>query len=124
MPASFPDVPEAPTEGATEREARARAEDCPTAALGGYVEGRRDVPRPSPGKGRPLVAPPALAAARIALYRAMRERGVGNAEPGGRLGWRRGPRRGGAPIEAEPQSPMSASTHSISALNTPSGPSL
>ena len=86
VPASFPDVPEAPTEGATEREARARAEDCLTAALGGYVEGRRDVPRPSPGRGRPLVAPPALAAARIALYRAMRERGVGNAEPGGRLG--------------------------------------
>ena len=84
--ASFPDVPEALTEGATEREALARAEDCLIAALGGYIEARRDVPRPSPGKGRPVVALPALAAAKIALYRAMREGGVGNAELAGRLG--------------------------------------
>ena len=82
--ASFPDVPEALTEGATEREAL--AEDCLIAALGGYIEARRDVPRPSPGRGRPLVALPALAAAKIALYRAMRERGLGNAALARRLG--------------------------------------
>ena len=84
--ASFPDVPEALTEGATEREALARAEDCLIAALGGYIEARRDVPWPAPGRGRPLVALPALAAAKIALYCAMRERGVGNAALAGRLG--------------------------------------
>ena len=84
--ASFPDVPEALTEGATEREALARAEDCLVAALGGYIEARRDVPRPAPGRGRPLVALPALAAAKIALYCAMRERGVGNAALARRLG--------------------------------------
>ena len=86
MLVSFPDVPEALTEGATEREALAEAEDCLIAALGGYVEARRDVPQPSPRRRRPLVALPALAAARIALYRAMRERGLGNAALARRLG--------------------------------------
>ena len=84
--ASFPDVPKALTEGATEREALAEAEDCLVAVLGGYIKGRRDIPRPSPGRGRPLVALPALAAAKIALYRATRERGLGNAALARRLG--------------------------------------
>ena len=84
--ASFPDVPEALTEGAVEREALAEAEDCLVAALGGYIEARRDIPLPSPGRGRPLVALPALVAAEIALYRAMRERGLGNAVLAKRLG--------------------------------------
>ena len=83
---SFPDIPEALTEGSTKREALAEARDCLIAALGGYVEGRRDIPRPSPGRGRPLVALPALVAAKIALYRAMRERGLGNAALAKQLG--------------------------------------
>ena len=66
---SFPDIPEA----------LAEARDCLIAALGGYIEGRRDIPRPSPGRGRPLVALPTLVAAKITLYRAMRERELGNA---------------------------------------------
>ena len=83
---SFPDVPEALTEGATEREALADAEDCLVAALGGYIEGRRDIPQPSPRRGRPLVSLPALVAAKIALYRAMRECGIGNAALARKLG--------------------------------------
>ena len=83
---SFPDIPEALTEGVTEREALTEAEDCLIAALGGYIEGRRDIPRPSPERGRPLVSLPALVAAKIALYRAMRERGLGNAALAKRLG--------------------------------------
>ena len=83
---SFPDIPEALTEGATEAEALAEARDCLIAALGGYVEGRRDIPEPSPRRGRPLVALPALAAAKIALYRAMRESGLTNAALARRLG--------------------------------------
>ncbi len=83
---SFPDIPEALTEGATEGEALAEAQDCLIAALGGYMDDRRDIPRPSPGRGRPLVALPALAAAKIALYRAMRERGLSNAALARRLG--------------------------------------
>ena len=83
---SFPDVPEALTEGATEREALGEAEDCLVAALGGYVQDRRDIPRPSPARGRSVVALPALVAAKIALYRAMRARGVGNTALAEQLG--------------------------------------
>ena len=83
---SFPDIPEALTEGATEGEALAEAQDCLIAALGGYMDDRRDIPRPSPGRGRPLAALPALAAAKIALHRAMRERGLSNAALARRLG--------------------------------------
>ena len=87
---AFPDVPEAltegATEGATEAEALMQARDCLVAALGGYVAERRAVPRPSPARGRPSVALPALAAAKIALYAAMRAQGVGNAALAARLG--------------------------------------
>ena len=83
---SFPDIPEALTEGTTERAALAEAEDCLIAALGGYINDRRDIPRPSPGRGRPLVTLPALTAAKIALYRAMRARGLSNTTLAKQLG--------------------------------------
>lgn len=47
---SFPDIPEALTEGSTEREALAEAKDCLIAALDGYIEGRREIPQPSAEK--------------------------------------------------------------------------
>ena len=83
---TFPDIPEALTEGATEQEALVEAEDCLIAALGGYVLDRRDIPRPSPARGSPLVAVPALVAAKLALYRAMRAGGVGNTALAEQLG--------------------------------------
>ena len=43
-------------------------------------------PRPSPGRGRPLVTLPALTAAKIALYRAMRARGLSNTTLAKQLG--------------------------------------
>lgn len=75
---SFPDIPEALTEGADEPEALSEAVDCLVAALGGYVSGRRDIPRASPARGRPVVELPALVAAKVALYQAMREQKVTN----------------------------------------------
>ena len=83
---SFPDIPEALTEGATEEEALAEAEDCLVAALGGYIQARRAIPRPSAGRGRTLVPLPALVAAKSALYCAMRTQGVGNTALAERLG--------------------------------------
>ena len=83
---SFADIPEALTEGETETEALAQARDCLIAALGGYIGARRDIPSPSAARGRPMIALPALAAAKIALYNAMREDRVGNTALAARLG--------------------------------------
>ena len=83
---SFPDIPEALTEGATEADALMQARDCLIAALGGYVGERRPIPHPSQARGRAAVALPVLMAAKIALYGAMRAQGVGNTALAARLG--------------------------------------
>ena len=83
---SFPDIPEALTEGTTETEALAQARDCLIAALGGYVAARRAIPRASPARGRAMITLPALAAAKVALYGEMRSQGVGNTALAARLG--------------------------------------
>ena len=83
---TFPDVPEALTEGETEAEAMEQAQDSLVAALGGYIGARRAIPRPSPARGRTTVPLPALTAAKIALYGAMRAQGVDNTALAARLG--------------------------------------
>jgi len=76
---SFPDVPEAITEGDTREEALAEASDALAVAMGGYVDARRAIPEPSALQpGQALVALPTLTAAKLALYAAMREQGVTN----------------------------------------------
>ena len=72
--ATFPDIPEALTEGATEDEALAAARDCLVAALGGYVQDRRAIPTPSPDISMAEIPLPELAAAKVALYEAARAR--------------------------------------------------
>jgi antitoxin HicB len=84
--ASFPDVPGAPTDGADEREALAMAADSLVAALGGYVQLGRPIPRPSPAEGRAVVGLPPLIAAKLALYQAARDRGLGKVALADRLG--------------------------------------
>lgn len=73
---TFPDVPEAGTDGATRAEAEAGALDSLLAALGGYIEARRDLPLPSRRRGAGRAVLPPLVAAKLALYQAMREEGV------------------------------------------------
>lgn len=68
---SFPDIPEALTEGGTKADALSEAADCLVAALGGYVHQRRRIPTPSQVQDAPLVQLPALVAAKLALYEAM-----------------------------------------------------
>ncbi|MCC7275804.1 MAG: hypothetical protein IT561_24250 [Alphaproteobacteria bacterium] len=76
---AFPDVPEAGDDGATEAEALAGAAGSLVAALQGYVERKRDIPSPSkPKRGQRTIALPALVAAKLELYRAVRERRVSN----------------------------------------------
>lgn len=71
---SFPDIPEALTEGDTKADALSEAVDCLVAALGGYVHQRRRIPAPSHAQDAPMVKLPALVAAKLALYEAMWER--------------------------------------------------
>lgn len=74
---SFPDVPEAGTDGRTREEALEMAEDALTTALAGYVHERWDIPAPSARQpGQELVALPPVVAAKLALYSAMRAEGM------------------------------------------------
>lgn len=83
---TFPDVPEAGTDAATREESLLAAPDALIAALGGYIADRRPIPQPSRTKpGQVEISLPTLVAAKLALYEAMREAGVSNAELGRRL---------------------------------------
>lgn len=73
----FPDVPQALTEGEGEEEAHALAPDALVAALGGLMKAKRDLPGPSDVvRDNPFVVIPMLQSAKIALYLAMREKGM------------------------------------------------
>lgn len=82
---SFPDVPEALTDGSDEPEALAEARDALAAALAGYVHAGTPLPTPSAG-GDAEVAVPTLIAAKLALYQAMRRHTVTKSELARRLG--------------------------------------
>jgi antitoxin HicB len=84
---TFPDFPEATTFGEDEADALLRAVDALETVLAARIEDREDIPLPSAPAGRPSVALPALTAAKVLLYRAMREAGVRKADLARRLGW-------------------------------------
>jgi antitoxin HicB len=69
-----PDLPEVNTFGDDEADALRHAVDAIATALQGRISGRKKIPNPSQPKRRQrLVALPAIAAAKLALYRAMVE---------------------------------------------------
>jgi antitoxin HicB len=73
--------------GVTEADAGGEnALDCLIAALGGYLKLGREIPRPSPARGRPVVILPPLVAAKLALYEAMRAGPMTRSELARRLG--------------------------------------
>ncbi len=85
--ATFPNVPEARTAGNDEAQALGRAPDALETALAIYVDERRDLPRPSrPRKGQRVISLPPMAAAKLAIYQAMRDQGVSQVELARRLG--------------------------------------
>jgi antitoxin HicB len=84
---TFPDVPEALTSADTRNQAIHQAHDALIAALGGYMELRRDIPRPSSKKPRQYIAYlQPLEAAKLALYMAMKHGGISNLGLAKRLG--------------------------------------
>jgi len=84
---TFPDIPEAITQGEDEDEALLYAVDALETALTFYLEARRPLPIPSAADGRPTVRPSALECAKLGIYQAMTEQGIRKAELARRLGW-------------------------------------
>jgi antitoxin HicB len=85
---TFPDVPEAITFGEDREDALRRASEALEAALSIYMDQRRDIPAPSRPRSKrtALVSLPALSEAKVALYQALRARGIRKAELARRLG--------------------------------------
>jgi antitoxin HicB len=72
----FPGIPEALTEGETEKEARANALDCVLAALEGYMKAGKPLPRQGAShSGQDRAVLPSLVTAKLAVYETMRARG-------------------------------------------------
>ena len=85
--AAFPNVPEAGTVGNTEAQALERSQDALVVALSGYMDARRDIPRPSrPRRNQRAVSLPPMAAAKIAIYQAVRDQRLTQADLAQRLG--------------------------------------
>jgi antitoxin HicB len=83
---TFPDVPEAITQGETETEAAAMAEDALVTALSFYVDKGERLPPASSARGRRLAYVPPLVAAKLALHDAMLAAGISNVALARQLG--------------------------------------
>jgi antitoxin HicB len=84
---TLPDIGYGATQGDTVDEALAQAEDMLEEAVLGMMAHGDEVPLPSPAKGRPTVTLPALTAAKLEAYRAMRAAGLNKKQLAERLGW-------------------------------------
>jgi antitoxin HicB len=83
----FPDFPEAITQGDDLAEALAQAADCLEEAIAGRIHDRGEIPKPSSSR-KHVVSLSALFSAKTALYLALKEAQVSEAELAKRLGWR------------------------------------
>jgi len=79
-------LPEVTSFGDSEEDARRHAQDAISAALAGRVQRRQDIPAPLDGPGPDRVMVPPTLAAKVALYRVLRESGVSQTDLAGRLG--------------------------------------
>ena len=85
---TFPDVPEAITQGEDEDEALMYAVDALETALSFYIDARKPLPVASKARrGQHTVRPSALEGAKLGIYQAMTEQGIKKAELARRLGW-------------------------------------
>lgn len=84
----FPDLPEAVTFVDREADILDQAADCLAEAISARIADREDIPAPSaPQPGQRLVSLPTLLAAKILLWRTMRETGTRKADLARALGW-------------------------------------
>lgn len=77
---TFPDIPEAITEGDDETEALVWALDALEVMLESYMDDRQRIPYPSPPNGRPVVVLPVIAAGKVILHNTMLEAGKKKAD--------------------------------------------
>jgi antitoxin HicB len=84
---TLPDIGYGATQGDTLDEALFQAEDMLEEAILGMIAHNEEVPAPSPAHGRSVARLPALTAAKLELYRAMRQAGLDGAQLAERLGW-------------------------------------
>ncbi|MFZ4538669.1 type II toxin-antitoxin system HicB family antitoxin [Propionivibrio sp.] len=84
---TFPDIPEAITQGEDEDEALLYAVEALESAMLFYINDRAPLPVASAANGRPTVRPSALECAKLGVYQAMTEQGIKKAELARRLGW-------------------------------------
>lgn len=82
---TFPDVPEAITEGGTMDEARSNAADALGTALLAYIRAGRALPVASDGEGLPVTVEPDIAA-KLAVLTAFRLANISQRELAARLG--------------------------------------
>ena len=86
---SFPDFPNAHTDGKSIAEAVEEGMDCLGSTVAERVAQKLDIPAPSAvRRGQRLLPVPLWIAGKLALYLAMREQRVSNSELGRRLGVR------------------------------------
>lgn len=85
---TFPDLPEAITQGEDTAGALEEAADALEEAIAGRIRRGDGIPQPSTADARELllVPVPALTAAKAALYLALRESGISKSELASRLG--------------------------------------
>jgi antitoxin HicB len=84
---SFRDLPFAMTDGKTYEEALEEAVDCLGEALASCIVDNENIPSPSQATtGEVLIAPPALVAAKAALYIATKEAGLNKTGLAAKLG--------------------------------------
>lgn len=84
---TFPDVPEAITQGEDEADALFHAVDALESALSFYVDDRKPLPVPSVRPDLPTVRPSALESIKLSIYSEMMAQGIRKAELARRLGW-------------------------------------
>ena len=74
---TFPDFPEALTQGNTKTEALENAQDCLEEAVAARISDKEDIPKPSPlSKYKQFVPLPVQWALKAALYDTMRKQGL------------------------------------------------
>lgn len=84
---TFPDVPEAITQGDTLAQALWEAADCLDEAIAGRIVDEEEIPEPSsPMPGHYMIPVPPVMAAKAALYLAMKEAGIPKTDLARRLG--------------------------------------